>query len=252
MNLIERKSRSMYKLEGVNIKEVPPDKLLGRKLNEFERKYAPPVLYVAGSIKIPLPEPRIAVIGTRKPSQEGIKAATKITEALVNNRVIVVSGLARGIDTVAHRTAIECGGKTIAVLGTPLNRFYPPENRDLQKLIMKKYLAISQYPIGYKTKPKHFVMRNRTMALISNASIIVDAGESSGVVSQGWETLRLGRPLFFWKTLGEREFKWVKEMLRYGACILSSVNDLKRAIRELMPPPTEEASISELKLADIA
>ena len=79
---------------------------------------------------------------------KGVKDAEKITKTLVEHKVVVVSGLARGIDTVAHKTAIKYGGKTIAVLGTPLNRFYPPENRTLQELIMKEHLAISQYPIG--------------------------------------------------------------------------------------------------------
>ncbi|RLI78632.1 DNA-processing protein DprA [Archaeoglobales archaeon] len=233
------------------VKEVTPEELLGRQLNQFEKRYAPKILYVTGSIQIPLPEPRVAVIGTRNPSLKGIKAAIEITKTLVKHKAIVVSGLARGIDTIAHETAIKCGGKTIAVLGTPLNRFYPSENRSLQELIMREHLAISQYPIGYITKPKHFVLRNRTMALISNASIIVEAGESSGVISQGWETLRLGRPLFFWKTLVEKDIKWVKEMIKYGANVLRNINDLKRAIRELIPPPVGRLSVMELRLTDI-
>jgi DNA processing protein len=235
----------------VNIRKITPKELLGRKLNDFERKYAPKELYIAGSMKIPLPEPRVAVIGTRKPSSKGIGAASKITKVLVKHSVVVVSGLAKGIDTVAHRTAIKNGGKTIAVLGTPLNKFYPAENRPLQELIMKEHLAISQYPFGYITKPKHFVLRNRTMALISNASIIVDAGESSGVISQGWETLRLGRPLFFWKSLVEKDFKWIREMMKYGACVLQNINDLKRAIREMLPPPAEIPK-SELRVVDLS
>jgi len=234
-----------------NIKEATLEELLGRQLNQFEKKYAPRILYVAGSIQIPLPEPRIAVIGTRRPPLKGIKAAIEITKTLVEHKAIVVSGLAKGIDTIAHETAIKYGGKTIAVLGTPLNRVYPSENRYLQELIMREHLAVSQYPIGYITKPKHFVLRNRTMALISNASIIVEAGERSGVTSLGWETLRRGRPLFFWKSLVEKDVKWVKEMINYGANVLKNINDLKRAIREMMPPPTERVSITELRLTDI-
>ena len=240
------------KFGGSDIRKITLSELLGRKLNEFEEKYAPQVLFVAGSMKIPLPEPRVSVIGTRKPSPEGIKATSKITKVLVDKKVIVVSGLAKGIDTIAHKTAIESGGKTIAVLGTPLNRFYPAENRPLQELIMREHLAVSQYPVGYITKPKHFVLRNRTMALISNASIIVEAGKSSGVISQGWETLRLGRPLFFWKLLVEKDIEWVNEMIKYGACVLRNINDLKRAIRELIPPPMEEHPKAELRLIDVA
>jgi len=252
MTLVD-KQREQITIDGLifTIKRLTPSDLLGRKLNEFEKKYAPRLLYVVGSMKIPLPEPRVAVIGTRQPSSKGIKAATKITKTLVDNKAIVVSGLARGIDTIAHKTAIECKGKTIAVLGTPLNRFYPSENRDLQKLIMREHMAISQYPLGSITRPKHFVLRNRTMALISNASIIVEAGESSGVISQGWETLRLGRPLFFWKTLIEKDIKWTKEMIKYGACVLESIRDLRRAIKELLPPPIEETLTYDIASIEI-
>ncbi|WP_211204330.1 hypothetical protein [Ferroglobus placidus] len=70
--------------------------------------------------------------------------------------------------------------------------------------------------------------------------MIVEVGESSGVVPQGWEALRLGRPLFFWKLLAEKDIRWVKEMMKYGACVLRNINDLKRAMRELVPPPTDE------------
>jgi len=242
---------TLHKSLEPNIRKITPKELLGRNLNDFERRYAPEELYIAGSMKIPLPEPRVAVIGTRNPSPKGIEAASKITKILVEHDVVVVSGLAKGIDTVAHKTAIENGGKTIAVLGTPLNKFYPKENKHLQELIIKEHLAISQYPIGFITKPKHFVLRNRTMALISNASIIVEAGESSGVISQGWETLRLGRPLFFWKSLVEKDFKWVREMMKYGACALQNLNDLKRAIREMLPPPAEIPE-SELRVVDLS
>ncbi len=232
----------------VEIRQLKPSELLGRPLNEVEKKYAPKVLYVAGSMKIPLPAPRVAVIGARNPSDEGIDAAAEITKELVKHEIVVVSGLARGIDTVAHKTAIENGGKTIAVLGTPLNRFYPPENERLQKLIMKEHLAVSQYPIGYITKPKHFVFRNRTMALLSDASIIIEAGETSGVISQGWETLRLGRPLFLWRLLVKRNLKWVEEMIKYGAIVLRDIDDLCYVIEEVSPPLEGTIQIEEIEI----
>jgi DNA processing protein len=145
---------------------------------------------------------------------------------------VVVSGLAEGIDTAAHTATIENGGQTIAVLGTPLNRVYPRKNLQLQQTIMANHLAVSQFPSGYPVQPKNFVIRNRTMALISNASIIVEAGETSGSLHQGWEALRLGRPLFMWKPLvGESGLSWPKRMMRYGALEL---NDPKR-IFEVLP-----------------
>jgi DNA processing protein len=216
---------------------ITPRDLLGRYLNDVEEKYAPKTLFIAGSMKLPVPGPRVSIVGTRKPSQQGIVATSRIAKELVKKGVVVVSGLARGIDTVAHRTAIENGGQTIAVLGTPLTRFYPPENMELQKLIMEKYLAISQFPPSHVTQRKDFVLRNRTMALISDATIIVEAGETSGSLSQGWETLRLGRPLYVWKsTFDDPSLIWPRKMQRYGARRLDGLDDL---IEELPPPGME-------------
>jgi DNA processing protein len=172
--------------------------LLG-PLNDVEEKYAPKELYVAGDLPIPLPKPRASVIGSRKASIKALENAHHITSAMVENGVIIVSGLARGIDTVAHKTAIDEGGDTIAVLGTPLDKYYPSENAQLQDFIMNNHLAVSQFPVGYPIQPRNFVIRNRTMALISDISVIVEAGDSSGSLHQGWEALRLGHPLFIWE-----------------------------------------------------
>ena len=220
---------------GLKITKLSPSELLGRPLNPVEEKYAPEVLYVAGSMRIPIPAPRVAVVGTRNPTPAGIRSAEEIARRLVEQGAIVVSGLARGIDTVAHLTAMECGGRTIAVLGTPLDRFYPPENRPLQEKIAKEHLVVTQYPIGHITKPKDFVLRNRTMALISQASIIVEAEKTSGVISQGWETLRLGRPLFLWHELLGKGLGWPERMLDYGAYILSKPTEVKQVVNELIP-----------------
>ena len=165
-------------------------------LNDVEKKFAPKQLYVVGQLPIPLPSPRVSVIGSRKASSKGLNAASNIATVLAKHNVVVVSGLAEGIDSSAHKAAIEANGQTIAVLGTPLDRVYPLKNLQLQDIIMQKHLAISQFPTGYPIQPKNFVIRNRTMALISDASIIVEASNSSGSLHQGWEALRLGRPLF--------------------------------------------------------
>jgi len=129
-----------------------PEDLLG-PLNDVEKKYAPKTLYIVGKLPIPLPGPRLSVIGSRGATPRGLESAKKITKTLVKNGAIVVSGLARGIDTAAHTTAIQEGGDTIAVLGTPLNKTYPRENHELQHLIMQKHMAISQFPPPPPTQP---------------------------------------------------------------------------------------------------
>jgi len=203
------------------MKIYTPEKLLG-PLNDVEARNAPKELFVAGDVSLIDGPPRVAVIGTRQPSDKGAARAVRLASELVKSKAIVVSGLAEGIDTIAHRTAIEKGGRTIAVLGTPLDKVYPKKNYDLQQEIMQKHLAISQFPAGYLIQPKNFPMRNRTMALISHASVIIEAGEGSGTHSQGWETLRLGKPLFILHSVVNNKFlKWPQKMIEYGAIPLS-------------------------------
>ena len=217
---------------GQEISTLTPEQLLG-PLNEVERKFAPTRLFAAGPMEIPLPRPRAAIVGSRKASTKGLDAAADIARTLVKKGVVVVSGLAEGIDTAAHRATIEARGRTIAVLGTPLNRTYPQKNLQLQQEIVSNHLAISQFPIGHPTQPKDFVLRNRTMALISNASIIVEAGETSGSLHQGWEVLRLGRPLFIRAAIvSDRSLSWPKKMISYGALELTDPVQ----VLDLLPP----------------
>lgn len=205
------------------IKKTTPDELLG-SLNDIEEKFAPKELYVVGDTNLARNR-RVSIIGTRKPTAEGIEKATKIAEYLVKNNVVIVSGLARGIDTIAHKTAINNGGKTIAVIGTPLNKYYPQENRSLQQQIMNEHLVISQFPVGSQTYPSNFPARNRTMALLSQISIIIEAGEKSGTMHQGWEALRLGRKLFITDTVANnKKLSWPAKLVEYGAEILHTDN----------------------------
>lgn len=224
----------MRTLEGTHFSTLTVEGLLGRPLNDVETKFAPKTLYVRGTIPIPLPRPRVSIVGSRKASSDGLEAAGIIAKTLVEKEVVIVSGLAEGIDTSAHESAIAAGGRTIAVLGTPLNKVYPQKNLRLQQEIMRNHLAISQFPIGHSTTPKDFVLRNRTMALISDATIIAEAGDTSGSLHQGWEALRLGRSLFIWTSVvNDPKLSWPEKMLRYGAMELSDPSD----VLEVLPTP---------------
>lgn len=205
---------------------VSPEDLLG-PLSDLERKYAPTSLYVAGRLGRPLQHPRVSIVGTRHPSVDGLEAASRISSSLAGRKAIIVSGLAEGIDTAAHRAAIEVGGKTIAVLGTPLSHSYPAKNSDLQRLIMTEHLAISQFPEGRPVQRKNFVLRNRTMALISDATVIVESREAGGSLHQGWEAIRLGRPLFIRQpVLSDPKLDWPREMANYGAIAFEEPDDI--------------------------
>ena len=191
-------------------------------LTDHECKHAPEKIYLSGDKNLLLDGIRVSVVGSRKVSDAGISRAKSFVQALVRNNIVVVSGLAEGVDTVAHETAIEEGGKTIAVLGTPLGKAYPAENRELLEKIERDHLAISQFPEGFPVKRENFPQRNRTMALISDATVIVEAGEKSGTRHQGWEALRLGRLLFIMRNVAENpNLTWPQEMINYGAQVLT-------------------------------
>jgi len=195
--------------------------LLG-PLNEVEQKNAPKELFVAGHKGLLANGARVSLVGSRKPSDDGFKRAARLARLLIKRGMVVVSGLAEGIDAAAHSGAIEAGGHTIAVLGTPLDKFYPAKNRALQERIGRDHLLVSQFAPGSSGGRKCFPMRNRTMALISDATVIVEAGDGSGTLHQGWEALRLGRPLFIMESTAENAaLSWPAEMQEYGAEVLS-------------------------------
>ena len=194
-------------------------------LTDVEEKHAPTALYYLGNRDLLRRGPRVSVVGSRKASPEGMKRARALARALVNHGIVVVSGLAEGIDTAAHTAAIEAEGDTMAVIGTPLDKFYPAENEELQTKLATNYLLISQFALGTPTTPKNFPIRNRTMALLTDATVIVEAGEKSGTVHQGWEALRLGRQLFLLESVANDEsLTWPARMIHYGAHVLSREN----------------------------
>ncbi|MDH0675591.1 MULTISPECIES: DNA-processing protein DprA [Empedobacter] len=195
------------------------------KLTEIEQKNSPKSFFYEGDYSLLEKGRRVSVVGSRKISELGIRRAEKITKFLVESGITVVSGLAEGVDTIAHKTAIIEKGNTIAVIGTPLNKYYPKENQKLQDYISKNQLLISQFPDGYPITGKNFPIRNRLMALISDATIIIEASEKSGTKHQGWEALRLGRTVFIMENIiKDDSITWAKEMLNYGAEVLTNKN----------------------------
>jgi DNA processing protein len=220
----------------MDIREVTAEELLG-PLNDVEQKHAPTKLFVAGETSILREGGRVSIVGSRKASREGVVRAKKLAKLLVQRHVVVVSGLAEGIDTAAHTGTLEAGGRTVAVIGTPLDKVYPRQNAELQDRLMEEQLVVSQFAIGYPTQRKNFPLRNRTMALISDATVIIEASDSSGSLSQGWEALRLGRGLFIAKSLAESTaVTWPEEMLNYGARVLS--DETLEELFDFLPPRT--------------
>jgi DNA processing protein len=198
-----------------------PEDLLG-PLNDVEQQHAPATLFVAGDPAILRYGARVAIVGARKASAQGLARARKLATRLCARGVVVVSGLAAGIDTAAHQATLAAGGRTIAVLGTPLDQVYPKTNAALQHQIMREHLCVSQFPAGAPIQRHNFPLRNRTMALLSDATVIIEATDTSGSLAQGWEALRLGRQLFVAQSVTEDvTVSWPHTMLYYGARVLS-------------------------------
>ena len=227
----------------MNYFELTPEQLLG-PLTEVEQKFAPKQFFAAGFVGLVQEAARVSIVGSRKASTPGLARARKLASLLAGRGIVVVSGLAEGIDTAAHTACIESGGHTVAVLGTPLDQVYPRQNATLQEKIMREHLCLSQFARGQTVQRGNFPMRNLTMVLISDACVIVDAGQSSGCIGFGWEALRLGRPLFITKALASKpSLQWPAEMIKYGASILSDENI--EVFFELFPERCGRASIGE-------
>ena len=141
----------------------------------------PPILYVKGEI-LPEDEWCLAIVGTRLATAYGRQVTEEIATDLAHNKITVVSGLARGIDTIAHQAALEAGGRTIAVSACGLDIIYPIENSNLAKQIIEHGAIISEYPLGTKPKPEYFPRRNRILSGISLGVLVTEAGESSGAL----------------------------------------------------------------------
>lgn len=175
----------------------------------------------------------VAVVGTRNPTSEGVARTKKLAKLLVENNKTVVSGLANGVDTVAHITAINEGGRTIAVIGTPIGDYYPKHNKNLQDYIAANHLLISQVPIlkYSKQSPMHnrffFPERNKTMSALTSATIIVEAGETSGTLIQARAALHQGRKLLLLDSLFQNEkLSWPQKYLEQGAIRVKEPEDI--------------------------
>jgi DNA processing protein len=155
----------------------------------------PPVLYMLGSL-LPEDEWCLAIVGTRRATIYGRQVTEEIVSHLAHNRITTVSGLARGIDSVAHRSTLEAGGRTIAVFACGLDIVYPAENAKLAAEIVQHGALIGEYPLGTKPRAQHFPRRNRIMSGISLGVLVVEAGERSGALSTSYHALEQNREVF--------------------------------------------------------
>lgn len=155
----------------------------------------PRLLYIRGNF-LKKDQKAVAIVGSRTASKYGLETAKRFSYELAKNGVTIVSGLARGIDTVAHLAALKAGGRTIAVLGSGLNIIYPPENKKLAEQITKNGALVSEFPENTQPLRHHFLERNKVIAGLSLAVIIIEGRRRSGTLSTARHAAELGREVF--------------------------------------------------------
>ncbi len=212
----------------------------------------PLILYIMGK---PLPEDNlaIAIVGSRRTSEYGRRVAEKLSRELSELGITIVSGLARGIDTIAHTASLKSGGRTIGVFGSGLDRPYPPENKELIKKILNNGYVLSEFPPGTPPNKENFPQRNRLISGLSLAVIVVEAEAKSGALITAGYGLEQGREVFavpggiFLKTS-----QGTNSLIKKGAKPVTSVNDI---IEELAPGlkdlmKTQEPQRAHLEFSD--
>lgn len=216
----------------------------------------PPVLYCWGDFD-PNDRWAVSIVGTRRMSAYGEAVTQELSSALAMNGITVISGMARGIDGVAHRTALENGGRTIAVLGSGLDYLYPPEHRQLAKEISENGVVATDYPLGTRPEARNFPPRNRIISGLGLVVVIVEAGEGSGALITAHFALDQGREVFAVPgKIHSRTSVGTNQLIRDGAIPFLSVEDVLEAlnfdvivrqevINEFMPEDEVERMVYE-------
>lgn len=190
--------------------------------------YAPPAkLYLLGDENI-LNMPSIAIIGCRQASDYGKKVAFRFAYELAKKGIVIISGLARGIDTYSHLGAVKANGKTIAILGSGFRNIYPPENKGLCKEIIQKGGAIiTEYEMEAKPEKEHFPARNRLISGLSNGVLVVEAKEKSGTLITVDHALEQGKDVFIIPgNITSNNSYGTNDLIKQGAKLVTSIQDI--------------------------
>ena len=194
----------------------------------------PPLIFVAGKLT-PRDSRSVAVVGARAASRQGVDAAAAIAGHLVDAGFTVFSGLAAGIDTASHIAALERGGRTVAVIGTGINRVYPPQNETLQQRIAAEGAVVSQFWPDAPPSRRSFPMRNAVMSGMTLATVVVEASHTSGARIQARLALEHGRPVLMLDSLLAHE--WAQRFAtRPGTYIVRSPSEISTIVERLISP----------------
>lgn len=224
-----------------------------RLLREIDDQ--PPVLYVSGELG-PGDERSVTVVGTRQPTAYGREVTQHLAGDLARAGVTVVSGLARGIDGVAHRAALDAGGRTIAVMGSGPDVIYPPEHKQLAADIVAQGSLLTEYPLGTRPDARHFPRRNRLLSGLTLGTLVIEAGEKSGALITVRNALEQNREVFCIPgSIYSQVSRLPNALIREGAKLVASVEDVLEelnlgsvALQPPLPDILEAASDQEALL----
>ncbi len=211
----------------------------------------PPVLYVRGNI-LPQDETLLAVVGTRRPTIYGRQVTEEIVADLARSKITIVSGLARGIDSIAHRATLDAGGKTIAVFASGLDIVYPAENAKLAQAIMEQGSLVSEYPLGTRPKAERFPLRNRIMSGLSAGVLVVEAGEQSGALITALQAVEQNREVFAIPgSILSPASKGTNRLIQEGAKLVRNCSDVLEELNLSIAAP-QQLEIKEFSPANKA
>jgi DNA processing protein len=217
------------KIESQNIHILTwEDEAYPQRLKEIDQP--PPVLYIRGEY---LPDDlfAVAIVGTRRVTPYGRQITEELSSFLAANGITVISGLARGVDAIAHQTALKAGGRTIGVLGSGVDKIYPPEHRALAEKMIESGAIVSDYAPGTPPDATNFPPRNRIISGLSLAVVVVEAGETSGALITAEFAAEQGREIFAVPgSILAPQSKGTNKLIQNGALPLLSVNDLMQAL----------------------
>jgi DNA processing protein len=204
------------------------DQAYPERLKEIEQP--PPVLYIRGEY-LPGDLFAVAIVGTRRATPYGRQITEELAAYLAANRITVISGLARGVDAIAHQTALKAGGRTIAVLGSGVDKIYPPEHRGLAEKMTEHGAIVSDYAPGTPPDASNFPPRNRIISGLSLAVVVIEAGETSGALITAEFAAVQGREVFAVPgSILAPQSKGTNKLIQNGALPLLNVNDLMQAL----------------------
>jgi DNA processing protein len=201
--------------------------------------FEPPwVLYAKGNVQLLSSPKMISVVGTRRPTNEGVRALKMLVPPLVEHGWVIVSGLAIGIDAAAHEAAVQYGGKTIAVIAGGVEHIYPKQNRALAERLMRDHLVVSEYPPHTKPQKWQFPQRNRIISGLSLGTVIVQAKERSGSLITASLALEQGREVFAVPgSIFVEQSSGPNRLIQQGAKLVCSAQDIMDELAHFFRPP---------------